>query len=288
MVVIREDVMLNLDRANISASCPKPIKRHSDTIVLGRIGSLITRLALSKQEIEAAQALRYRVFFDDQNTAKRAIDHDRFDAMCDHLIVIDTSLQGPDTSRIVGTYRLLPQSRASKGFYSASEYDVEALIGKKPERHFLELGRSCVLESYRSKRTAELLWQGIWAYSLDNGNDVLMGCASFSGTIPAAHAMALSYLHHHHSMGQDWSVNALPERAATMDFMPQEAVNLREAIRAMPPLIKAYMRVGAMVGNGCVVDYDFGTTDIFILLPVEMISQKYIRHYGPNAQRFAA
>src|SRR6185436_16674723 len=117
-------------------------------------------------------------------------------AVCDHLLVFDTALPGPDHCRIVGTYRLLTEEGAALagGFYSEDEFELKRLIARHPGERFLELGRSCVLPAYRSKRTIEVLWQGIWEYVLDNRIGVMAGCASFHGTIPAAHAEALSYL----------------------------------------------------------------------------------------------
>lgn len=259
--------------------------------LLGRIGRLEVRLAQSEAEIEAAQRLRYRVFFEERGFAGNAVlaqDADQFDAVCDHLLVIDTSLPGADRERVVGTYRLLPQARASAGFYSDAEFDIGALAARRPALDILELGRSCVLPPYRSKRTVELLWQGIWAYTRRHGIKIMAGCASFDGIVPARHAEALSFLHHNCRADGDWRVHALGDRFHTMDLMPLEAVNARQALAAMPPLIKGYLRLGAMVGEGCVVDGAFGTTDVFIVLPVEKISARYIAYYGADAERFAA
>ncbi|MGL4404267.1 MAG: GNAT family N-acetyltransferase, partial [Notoacmeibacter sp.] len=155
-------------------------------------------------------------------------------------------------------------------------------------KRFLEIGRTCIKPQWRSKRTAELMWQGIWAFALDHQADVLVGCASFNGTVPAAHAVALSFLHHHHRAKGAWRVKALPELSSTMDLMPFEAINLKQAMLAMPPLLKGYLRVGAMIGSDCVVDHDFGTTDVFVVLPVANIAERYIRHYRADASRFAA
>ncbi len=260
---------------------------------LGRIGALEVRMAAGTAEIEAAQRLRYRVFYEERGASAPsdlARDADRFDDLCEHLLVIDTSLPGPDRARIVGTYRLLPQAKAAAagGFYSSSEFEIGALAERHPELAILELGRSCVLPDYRSRRTAELLWQGIWAYTRRNGIDVMAGCASFAGTVPARHAEALSFLHHNCRATGAWAVRAVAERFQTMDLMPAEAVRMREALTAMPPLIKGYLRLGAMIGEGCVIDHEFATTDVFVVLPVDKISARYINYYGADAQRFAA
>lgn len=264
-------------------------------VVLGRIGQLEVRLAREAEEINAAQAVRFRVFQQELGarlpaiTAQEERDADRFDAVCDHLLVIDTEVAGPVEDRVVGTYRLLPQERAAMagGFYSEDEFELNRLIERHHGRRFLELGRSCVLPAYRSRRTIELLWQGIWAYCRRYGFDVMTGCASFPGTVPAAHAQALSYLAHFCRAEEPWSVRARAHRYICMDLMPPEAVEARSALSAMPPLIKGYLRLGARFGEGCVIDRDFGTTDVLVVLPVETISQRYIAHYGAEAERFA-
>lgn len=263
--------------------------------LLGRIGSLEVRLAQDAMEIAAAQRVRYRVFHEELGAHADAAgvldrrDADRFDDVCDHLLVIDAALPGPVTERIVGTYRLLRQecAAAAGGFYSSDEFELQDLVSRHPGLHFLELGRSCVLPQYRSRRTIELLWQGIWAYVRHYRIDVMTGCASFHGTVPAGHAEALSFLAHNCRAEGQWQVEAVATRFHAMDLMPAEAINARRAVAAMPPLVKAYLRLGARVGDGCVVDHGFGTTDVFIVLPVETISRRYIDHYGEDAQRFA-
>lgn len=280
----------------VSFPCEAEDDGKTPARLLGRIGNLETRLAATAAEIAAAQELRHSVFSLElsakghwQGQEERR-DTDRFDPACDHLVVVDTALEGPDHRRVVGTYRLLRQDEAERrdGFYSQGEFDVGALVARHAGRRFLELGRSCVLPPYRSKRTLELLWQGIWAYCRLHGIDVMMGCASFGGTVPARHAMALSFLAHHCRADPEWRVSAQPSRSVCMDLMPPEAIDARSALAAMPPLIKGYLRLGARVGDGCVIDRDFGTVDVFIVLPSEAISERYLHHYGPEATRFAA
>ncbi len=263
---------------------------------LGRIGSLEVRLARSPAEIAAAQNVRYRVFFEELGargsiaSASERRDADRFDDVCDHLLVVDTGLAGSDLDRIVGTYRLLRDEMAvaAGGFYSNDEFELEKLVARQHGRRFMELGRSCVLPEYRSKRTIEVLWQGIWAYVNHYGIGVMAGCASFHGTVPAAHAEALSFLAHNCRPTPAWDVRAVPGRYVSMDLMPPEAVDAKAALAAMPPLIKGYLRLGAKVGDGCVIDHEFGTVDVFIVLPVEAISARYVNYYGAEAERFQA
>jgi len=263
--------------------------------VLGRIGTLETRIARTASEIDAAQAIRYRVFVEEMHaqvppeSARKRRDIDAWDAICDHLLVLDTAIEGDAEDQIVGTYRLLRQdvAMANGGFYSSSEFEVADLVARHPDKRFMELGRSCVLPQYRTKRTVELLWQGNWAYALKHRIDVMFGCASFAGAVPEEHALALSYLHHNALAKGHWRVEALPELEHSMDLMPAEAINMRKALAALPPLIKGYLRLGAMIGEGAVVDRAFRTTDVLIVLPIHTISERYRNYYGNDAGRFA-
>lgn len=264
---------------------------------LGRLGSLEVRLARSDDEVLRAQALRYRVFFGegsaraDPRTMELRRDADGFDPFCDHLLVLNHDSAGPGSRReIVGTYRLLRQEIAERhcGFYTAGEYDIAPLLARKRGLRFLELGRSCVLPAFRNKRTLELLWHGIWAYVLMHRMDVMIGCASLEGADPDRHAAALSFLHRQALAPPEWLVRACKAGRVEMKVMGSSETDPRAALRAVPPLIKGYLRLGAFVGDGAVVDRAFGTTDVCIVLPVSGLNPRYVRHYGMNARRFAS
>ncbi len=263
--------------------------------VYGRIGSLEVRLAASRADIKRAQRLRYAVFYEEMSatpslTAKmRRRDEDAYDAICDHLLVVDTANHaiGPWTGRrkpnVVGTYRVLRQGMAHRrlGFYTQSEYDIAPLVAaRSPQYRFMELGRSCVLKPYRNKRTVELLWHGLWTYVREHKVDVMIGCASFEGADPERHAMALSFLYHHALAPPEWRCRAHDGLHVPMNRLPKEAVDVKAALKAMPPLIKGYLRLGAYVGDGAVIDRQFGTTDVLIILPVEKIDPRYFEHFG--------
>ena len=268
--------------------------------VLGRIGSLEVRLARSAAEIRQAQALRYHVFYEemsaiaDLSAAANRRDVDDFDAVCDHLLVIDHDVEAKPFRRrkpqVVGTYRLLRQEVAdlNNGFYTSGEFGIGALIERKPGLNFLELGRSCVLKPYRNKRTVELLWHGIWAYVLMHRLDVMIGCASLEGTDPDHLALPLSFLHHYVGAPDEWRVRALDEHYVDMNRIAKAEINSRAALHAMPALIKGYLRLGAHIGDGAVVDHQFGTTDVLIVLPVATISERYINYYGADASRHSS
>lgn len=278
------------------AETGKPIGPSPAT--LGRLGPLEVRLAQTKQDVKRAQKLRYRVFYKDGTAIADAPtmlarrDKDAFDPICDHLLVVDhaakPSLSGKQP--VVGTYRLLRQDVANRngGFYTESEFDIGGLITRHPELRFLELGRSCVLPPYRNKRTVELLWHGIWTYVHQHGVDVMLGCASFDGTDPDRLALPLSFLHHYAPAPEAWRARAHPSRYVEMNRLPKEAIDQKAALRELPPLIKGYLRLGATIGEGAVIDYQFGTTDVLIILPVSAISARYIEHFGADASRHAA
>jgi putative hemolysin len=265
---------------------------------LGRIGSLEVRLARSAAEVRRAQRLRYRVFYEEMSAvadAKTLIarrDIDPFDAFCDHLLVIDhaASRHAVRKPAVVGTYRLLRQKVAERagGFYSASEFNVGALLARHRDCQFLELGRSCVLPAYRNKRTVELLWHGIWTYVLQHQLGAMIGCASLEGTDPDRHAQSLSFLHHFARAPEAWRTRALPHRYVEMNRLRRNAIDPKAALHALPPLIKGYLRIGAVFGDGAVVDRHFGTTDVLVVLPVSTIDQRYVAHFGPAADRHAA
>lgn len=249
---------------------------------LASMGSLTARLAAGTSDVAQSQHLRQRVFFSDRGLSRDAPDADRFDAFCDHLLVFD---QG--AGALVGTYRLLRQevAEAHGGFYTQDEFNIAPLLARKRHLRFLELGRSCVLEGYRSKPVIELLWQAIWNYARLHRIDVMFGCASFEGTDPDAHAVPLAWLARHRMVGGDWRVAAQPHRRVDMHRMADADIDPKAALKATPPLIKGYLRLGAMIGDGAVVDEAFNTVDVLILLPVESIDPRYFGRFGaPDAR----
>jgi putative hemolysin len=265
-------------------------RAHRPSQSLGRIGSLEVRVAQTAAEVRQAQKLRYRVFYQEGSAspnpgrlfARR--DVDSYDAICDHLLVFDHAARdGAPGNRpvVVGTYRLLRQALAEDhgGFYTSGEFDIGGLLARHRNLQFLELGRSCVLAPYRNKRTVELLWHGIHAYILQNNTDVMIGCASIDGTEPKRLALPLSFLHHYARAPEEWRATARPERYVEMNRLSKESIDPKEALRALPPLVKGYLRLGAYIGDGAVVDHEFGTTDVLIVLPVAAIKQRYMEHF---------
>ena len=274
---------------------PGPLEgRLAQWPVLASSGPLEVRLAETDAEVEAAQRLRYRVFYEEMSAVptpemrESRRDFDKFDGVCDHLLVVDRDTLDEDGQpSVVGTYRLMRDEYAARagGFYTAGEYDISHMLKNLPAGwKLLELGRSCILKSYRTKPvTMQLLWRGLMAYVARFSIDLMFGCASLAGTDPAALALPLSYLHHFHPTPPNLQVRARPELYVDMNLMPKDAIDPKEAIRALPAMIKGYLRAGVSIGDGAVIDRQFGTTDVFIYLPVGQMDQRYMNRFGKIA-----
>lgn len=261
---------------------------------LHQVGQLDVRLAASPAEIAAAQALRYQIFYDEMGAkptpamAAARRDIDDYDAICDHLLVIDHGIDG--VPQVVGTYRLLRQdvAAAHRGFYSAAEYDLSPLVARQGAGQLLELGRSCVAPAWRNTTTITLLWRGIASYLQAHDISHMFGCASLAGADPLLHAAELSYLYHHHLAPADLRARAFDSNHVPMDRLPAASIDpragasidMRAAARALPPLLKGYLRVGAMVGDGGFVDHQFNTVDVFVIMPVDRITSRYAARFA--------
>jgi putative hemolysin len=259
--------------------------------VLAVSGALEVRLAETEHEVEQAQRLRYTVFYEEMSAIpsprmrelKR--DFDKYDEVCDHLLVVDRDAHDEDGQPlVVGTYRLTREKDAAKagGFYTASEYDLAPMLkGLAEGTKFLELGRSCVLKSYRARPgSMQLLWKGLMAYVARFDIDLMFGCASLPGIDVAEMALPLSYLHHFHAMPEGFSVKAQPGLFVDMNMIPKDQIDARDALRTLPPLLKGYVRAGCCIGDGAVIDRQFGTTDVFIYFPLSGLDARYRSRFG--------
>ena len=263
-------------RATIAAPASRVVNISS--------GPLEVRLAQSAADIDAAQALRYRIFYEKMGARplpgmeSERRDRDQFDQICDHLLVLDHS-RGAGLDAVVGTYRLIRRDAAARlgAFYSAAEYDIGPLIAYPGE--ILELGRSCVDAGYRARPVMQLLWSGIAAYVSHYEIALMFGCASLPGIDPDALAVPLSYLYHHHLAPPALRARALPERYVEMRRLDAPAIDPMRTLAILPPLIKGYLRLGGFVGDGAVIDEQFNTTDVCIVVKTDLVTEKYTRHY---------
>ncbi|BAK84379.1 GNAT family N-acetyltransferase [Komagataeibacter medellinensis] len=249
-----------------------------------RGGNLGVRIAATEEERDAAQALRYRVFYEemgarpDSRTARLRRDVDEFDEYADHLLVIDHAISS-GARGVVGTYRLMQGDAARKlgRFYTSNEYDISPLTDF-PGR-LLEVGRSCVDQNYRGRAAMQLLWRGIASYIFLHRIDVLFGCASLPGTDPDALSDELTYLYQNHLAPPALRVRAVPERRVEMLRSDPQLLDHRRTLARLPPLIKGYLRLGGYIGDGAVIDEQFNTIDVAVLVKSELLADKYYRHY---------
>ena len=258
-----------------------------------RSGDLGVRLATCQAEIDAVQGLRYRVFYRemgaraDAETDRSERDKDLYDTVADHLLVVNHSLgEGPES--VVGTYRLIQREAAYRlgHFYSADEYDIapiEAIPGR-----ILELGRSCVDNGYRNRSVMQLLWRGIAAYVFMHQIELMFGCASLPGTDPDALAPELAYLYYHHLAPPAIRPRALPHRYIEMRRLERDEIDTRAALNRLPPLIKGYLRLGGFVGDGAVIDSQFNTTDVAVVVQTDLVTDKYLKHYERQSREMPA
>ncbi len=249
-----------------------------------RAGSLELYLARDDADVDAAQALRYRVFYEemdaepDAEMSARRRDFDDFDEVCDHLLVVDHE-RGTGGDAVVGTYRFLRRSVAESfgRFYTADEYDIAKLVAMPGE--IVELGRSCVDADYRNRATIQLLLRGIAAYVQCYHINLMFGCASLPGVDPQELALPLAYLYHHHWAAADLRPRAQPARYVDMNLMPAKAIDQRAAVAALPPLVKGYLRAGCSIGDGAVIDHQFHTVDVCVVLRTDRMNERFRRRY---------
>jgi putative hemolysin len=237
------------------------------------------RLATSEQDVLGAQRLRYRVFVEELGGDGTHVDHvgrferDAFDDYADQLVLIDPLREEGQLDHVVGVYRLLRSDQIGKAgrYYSEAEYDLTPL--KQCGRRLLELGRSCIAPDYRGSTALFQLWQGLGEYVTAHGCEVMFGTASFHGTDVEALSQPLSHLHHGFLAPQDLRPRALAFEP--MDLIAAEDIDRPAAMKAMPALIKAYLRLGGMVGEGAFVDHAFNTVDVCLVMDTARLSAKH-------------
>ena len=238
------------------------------------------KLAQTTAEVEAAKRLRYDVFVAELGGNGADVDHiarleqDRFDAHCDHLLLVDAQ-----SDTVIGAYRLMQNVQAQRagGFYSEAEYNIDPL--KQAGRPLLELGRSCLHPDHRGGTAMHQLWTGLVTYVAEHKIEILFGVASFRGTNPHALAQPLSLLHHAHLAPASLRARAMDTHFQSMDLIDPDTLNRRSAMVQIPSLIKAYLRMGGVVGEGAFVDHAFNTTDVFLMLDTAKIPKSQIRKY---------
>ena len=232
--------------------------------------SLYVGLARGKEEVRAAQRLRYRVFVDELGarlTPREAgIDRDYYDAFCDQLVVRDEA-----NGRVIGAYRLLAPEAARRAgsYYSETEFNIDRLRHLRDRT--VEVGRACIDAEYRTGGTIALLWSGIIRYMLQHHHEYLIGCASI-GMADGGHNAAGIFA------GLDAHLAPLEYRAFPNCPLPLDRIEARHDAE-VPALIKGYLRAGAWVCGNPAWDPDFNTAALLMMLPISRISPRYARHF---------
>ncbi len=234
-------------------------------------GRLTFGMARSVTEVTEAQRIRYQVFAEEMGanlpSTSLGLDIDRFDEFCEHLLVRDHH-----DGRIVGTYRILPPEQAVQagGYYSETEFDLSRLAHLR--NRTVEVGRSCVHPDYRDGATITQLWNGLADYIGRHSHEYLIGCASISMGDGGHYAASVyNKVHKLHAAPAEYRV--FPHCR-----LPLESLN-QELDVIVPPLIKGYLRLGAYVAGEPAWDPDFNCADLFILLPVSRLNERYARHF---------
>ena len=249
-----------------------------------RTNSLEVKLASTFAEIDAAMRLRFEVFNLElqeglRSSYEKGYDSDAYDASCDHLIVKDLT-----SDKVVGTYRLLRQSRAAMqiGFYSENEFDLSNL--KRLPGESLELGRSCIAGTHRSFSTINLLWSAIGKYAAQNQISYLFGCGSLHYADLEEVQPIYSYLRANHFAPEKYRVWPLESCRMQVNDGANDKVDRREVSSKLSPILKGYLRMGAMICGEPAYDAEFGTADVLVLLEMERMKESYKQHYVVEAQ----
>lgn len=237
---------------------------------------LNVKIATSDKEIRKAQRLRYKVFYGEMDAKPKnlkqiltRIDSDKYDEYCNHLIVLDKK-------KVVGTYRILDGITAKNifgGFYSSNEFDIPL----DNIETTLELGRACIHPKYRNKKVLELLFKGVYEFALGGGYDRLIGCVSFPSYMSTDYERGIAFLNNYAPVidiksKQEWLWK--PEL--------RHPFNIKDIMNKLPPLIKAYIRLGGSFSKECFSDIEFNTTDLFVEIKLNNIPEKYKTKFSKN------
>lgn len=238
-------------------------------------GRYVVRFARTREEIDAALKLRFEVFNLELGEGLAASfatgrDRDEFDAICHHLLVLNT-----DENKVVGTYRCQTgEMAAAKGFYSAGEFDLSQL----PADVLLdavELGRACVSQAHRNTQVLFLLWRGLAAYAAYSRKRYLFGCCSLTSQDESEGQRAFEFLeqsgHLHPTLGV--------QPRAGLECCRDDLSRHQAAEVKIPKLFRTYLRFGARVCGPPAIDRLFKTIDFLVLFDVEEMAEQWRRAF---------
>jgi len=250
------------------------------------------RLTKNEAEVFAAQKLRYRVFVEEFGAKVslednvQTVERDRFDRYCDHLILVDKwSKKGDDTPIIIGTMRLMRSEVAlrSIGFYCGAEYQLEKLITS--HKKSLEIGRACVDKNYRGNTAIHFLWSGLAEYIMLRNITLIFGVVSFHGNDVSKYGSALTFLNKNFSAPKIFNFRAKEVGYVDMNIVPVNLLDRGMALSQMPSLLRAYLRMGGLVGDGAFIDKKFNTIDVGLMIITDSITKKYKDFYVRSVKK---
>ncbi len=249
------------------------------------VGDFVIKFTRDPDLVRRAQQLRYEIFLEEKSanlTSDEGVDKDKYDQLCDHLLIFKR--EGEDSNvdnwELIGNYRMLTEQGLNNGdnYFTEDEFDLSNL--KQQADQLCELGRSCVKKEYRTGAIIALLWKGIGTYLEANNKTILFGCASFPGLDIDSHLNALSYLHHYHLA--DESIRTTPVQTDKQNNfipLPKEEVKLKQALKELPPLVKGYLRLNAVIGQGIYFDYEMNCIDVCIMVDRNKVDPKYVEKF---------
>lgn len=231
---------------------------------------LSVELAATPQDLIDTQRLRYQIFAEEQGavlpTAHEGLDRDHYDAFCHHLLV-----RNQLTGEVVGSTRILTESSARQAgsFYSQNEFNLDDML-QGLRGNAIEIGRTCIHPDFRNGAGIGMLWLGLAQFMELHKVDYMFGCASIGLRDGGSQATAI--------MNEARSKYLAPSELWVTPRKQLTPVQPAERVR-MPPLLKAYLKLGAWVAGEPCHDPDFNVADIFILLDVDNLNARYHRHF---------
>ncbi|RYH12425.1 GNAT family N-acetyltransferase [Tropicimonas sp. IMCC6043] len=226
-----------------------------------RRGRYTARLAETREDLEAALALRSLCFRDGVQP-----DEDAFDSVCRHMLVEESR-----GGRVLCTFRMLPLAAGGEiaQCYSAQYYELSALSGF--EGRMVEMGRFCIHPDVRDADILRVAWGAMTAHVESEGVEMLFGCSSFKGTEAAAYRDAFALLKERHLAPKRWLPRVKAPNVFRFAQRLRRKPDLRRAMAAMPPLLRTYLLMGGWVSDHAVVDRDLGTLHVFTGLEIKAI-----------------
>lgn len=243
-----------------------------------KAGPYQVRFAKDETEVRAAQALRYRVFYNEKqgNPSAEMVeaerDIDQWDESGFHVIVLDTRAE--EQPKVVGTLRLFFNEclKPDQHFYTEETFDLSKLHNYYGRS--LELSRFCIDPDGRGGAILMLIWKYAMSFLQDNQIDVMFGCASFSGTDVDTHVPILNYLYQHHLAPEALRPKPKVNDYIDLNKMYEPDAAWSEAQKSVPTLLRGYLKLGAKISDAAIIDHAFNTVYVSIYVETKNMLQQ--------------